>query len=162
MKNLLCKLKTASRNEFFLQNQYCFYFLINYDHSYNPLNPISLKFLISIVDRFLLFVLANSKFQIHWISCIYLKGEDFLVKMGGSPYKGGCLKKGSKNCFSLIKYGFCSSNALYSESLSFRMFIFILTPFHTWDCYYFVLHLRLVLLIKLFFITLVFSLLKMK
>ena len=75
---------------------------------------------------------------------------------------GGCLKKGSKNCFSLIKYGFCSSNALYSESLSFRMFIFILTPFHTWDCYYFVLNLRLVLPIKLFFITLVFSLLKMK
>ena len=34
-------------------------------------------------------------------------------------------------------YGFCSSNALYSTSLSFRMFIFLLTPFDTWDCYYF-------------------------
>ena len=48
-------------------------------------------------------------------------------------------------------YGFCSSNALYSASLSFRMFIFILTPFDTSDCYYFGLNLSLVLLIKVFF-----------
>ena len=42
-----------------------------------------------------------------------------------------------KQCFSLILYGLCSSNALYLASLSFRMFIFCLTPFDTYDCYYF-------------------------
>ena len=34
-------------------------------------------------------------------------------------------------------HGFCGSNVLYSASLSFRMFIFLLTPFDTWDCCYF-------------------------
>ena len=34
-----------------------------------------------------------------------------------------------KHYFLLIMYGFCSSNALYSASLLFRMFIFVLTPF---------------------------------
>ena len=45
-------------------------------------------------------------------------------------------------------YGFCSSNALYPASLLFRMFIFILSPFDTWDCCYFGLNLSLVLLTK--------------
>ena len=55
--------------------------------------------------------------------------QDFFVKMAG---KGGC-----KHCFSLIRYGFCKGNALYSASISFRMFIFLLTPFGTWECYFF-------------------------
>ena len=49
-------------------------------------------------------------------------------------------------------YGFCSSNALYWESPSLRIFIFILTPFDAWNCYYFGLNLSLVLLIKVFFV----------
>ena len=36
-------------------------------------------------------------------------------------------------CHTVIMYGFCSSNVLYSASLSFRMFIFVLTLFDTWD-----------------------------
>ena len=42
-----------------------------------------------------------------------------------------------KYCFPLMMYGFCSNNALYSASLSFTIFIFILNPFNTWDCNYF-------------------------
>ena len=33
--------------------------------------------------------------------------------------------------------GFCSNNALCSASLSFTIFLFLLTPFDIWDCYYF-------------------------
>ena len=77
---------------------------------------------------------------------------------------------GCKHCFSLIIYGFCSSNALSSASLLFRMIIFIFTPFDVLTpfdtCCYFGLNLSLVLLIKVFFIKrhvpLFFSLLKMK
>ena len=57
-----------------------------------------------------------------------------------------------KYCFSLILYEFCSSNALYSASLLFGMFIFRLIHFKTWDCYYFGLNISLVLLIKVLFI----------
>ena len=40
----------------------------------------------------------------------------------------------SRHCFSLASYGFCISSALYSESLSFRMFFFLLAPFdHSWQ-----------------------------
>ena len=39
--------------------------------------------------------------------------------------------EGGKHCFSLIMYRFCSSNTLYSASLPFRMFIFILTHVDT-------------------------------
>ena len=46
------------------------------------------------------------------------------IKVGGSPVR-------DKHCFSLIMYGFCSSNALYSTNLSIRMFIFLLNPFDT-------------------------------
>ena len=51
--------------------------------------------------------------------------QDFLIKIGGQSIQGGCLQKG-KHYFSLIMYGFCSYNTLYSASLSFRVFIFIL------------------------------------
>ena len=45
--------------------------------------------------------------------------------MGGiSRYSGGVSVEGAcKHCFSLIMYEFCSSNAPYSASLSFIMFI---------------------------------------
>ena len=40
--------------------------------------------------------------------------QDFLVKIGGcSPYSEVVYRKGGKHCFSLVIYGFCSSNALY-------------------------------------------------
>ena len=60
----------------------------------------------------------------------YLKIEG-VVHIEGVPIEGGM------HCFSLIMYEFCSSNALYSVSLSFRMFVFLLTSFGTWDCYCF-------------------------
>ena len=60
----------------------------------------------------------------------------------GETGGGGGLYKVCKHCFSLIRYGFCKSNALYSASLSFRMFIFLLNPFDTKECYYFGLNLR--------------------
>ena len=49
-------------------------------------------------------------------------------------------------------YGFCSSNAFYSVSLSFRTSILLLNPFDTDDCYYFGLNLNQVLPIKVLFI----------
>ena len=51
--------------------------------------------------------------------------QDFLVKMGrGVGSIGGLSMKGGKKCFSLIMYRFCGSNALFSVTLSFRIFIF--------------------------------------
>ena len=38
---------------------------------------------------------------------------------------------GCKQFLSLVMHGFCSSNALYTTSLKFRRFIFLLTPFDT-------------------------------
>ena len=52
--------------------------------------------------------------------------QDVLVKMGGNPFRGFVYRMRVKHCFSLIMYGFCSSNAFYLASLSFRMFITIL------------------------------------
>ena len=37
-------------------------------------------------------------------------------------------------CFSLVKYGFCGSNALYSGSISFKSLLSI-TPFGIRDCH---------------------------
>ena len=51
--------------------------------------------------------------------------------------------RGCKHCFWLILYWHCGNNALYSASLLF-IFIFLLTPFNTRDCYYFKSNLRLV------------------
>ena len=47
---------------------------------------------------------------------------------------------------------FFSNNSLYSVSLSCTMFIFLSTPFNSWDCYYFGSDLSLVLLIKMLLI----------
>ena len=55
----------------------------------------------------------------------------------------------ARRCFSLVTYGLCTNNTLYSASLSF-MFIFFLTSFDATDCYCFKSNLRLVLLIKMF------------
>ena len=52
--------------------------------------------------------------------------QDFLVKMvGGVAHIVGLsiYRKGGKHWFPLVMYSFCSSNALYSASFSFRMFI---------------------------------------
>ena len=44
--------------------------------------------------------------------------------MGGRVfYIGGLSLEGGKYCFLIITCEFCSSNALYSASLSFRIFI---------------------------------------
>ena len=52
--------------------------------------------------------------------------QDFLVKMEGETHVEEVVyRKGGKHCFSLVIYGFCSSSALYSASLSFRMSIVI-------------------------------------
>ena len=64
-------------------------------------------------------------------------------------------RRGDKHSFSLIMYGVCSRNAVYSASLSFRMFIFHLTAFDNSDYYfgyYFGLNISLVLRIKELFI----------
>ena len=56
--------------------------------------------------------------------------QDFLVKMGGSPYREGSIEGERKHRFSLIRYEFCrSKDALFSASLLYRMFIFVLTGF---------------------------------
>ena len=74
--------------------------------------------------------------------------QDFFVKMvvvvvvvvvgegeeieGGVHIVGLSVKRKYMESFSLTMYGFCSSNALYSASLSFSLpFIFILTHFDT-------------------------------
>ena len=59
------------------------------------------------------------------------------------------IEVGALHCFPLKIYGFCSSNALYLESLqsiSTRMF----DTFDNWDHYYFESNLSLELLIKVF------------
>ena len=61
----------------------------------------------------------------------------FPCKNGGRgiSYRGLAYKKRvSKHCFSLIMYGFCSSNAHYLESLSFRIFFWLFDFFNfaTW------------------------------
>ena len=97
-------------------------------------------------------------------------GSRFPSENGGSSYRGLSIEGGGggggKHCFSLIRYKFFSSNALYFISFSFKIFIFLLTPCDTFDCYYFGPNLSQVLLIKVLFIkkhvTLFFSLLKMK
>ena len=54
----------------------------------------------------------------------------FLVKIGGggSLFRGMSMEGCGKNCFPLVMYGVCHNNAVYSVSLSFVMFTFLLTP----------------------------------
>ena len=56
---------------------------------------------------------------------------------------------GVNRYFSLIMYGYGSNNTLYSASLPFVMFIFLLTPFDTRDSHYFRSNVSLVLLINI-------------
>ena len=65
----------------------------------------------------------------------------------GTPYDpNGELgnKRVVQHWFSLVMWRFCSDNALYSASLSFTMFVFLLTSFDTWD-YFFQSNLSLIL-----------------
>ena len=57
--------------------------------------------------------------EIFWKIIEEGRDQDILVKMGGSPFRVDFLCNGrrGKRCFSLLMYGFCSSNALYSPSL---------------------------------------------
>ena len=79
-----------------------------------------------------------------WPRLLCKKGE-------GSPYRWGGVYIKGEYCFSLIRYEFFWSNALYSASLSFKMFIFLLTAFDTWECDSFGLNLSQVLLMKVLF-----------
>ena len=63
-------------------------------------------------------------------------GSRFSCKNRGLSIKGRGGGSG-KQSLSLIMYGFCSSNAPHSARFSFGFFIFLMTPFDTWDCYYF-------------------------
>ena len=54
-------------------------------------------------------------------------------KTGRVSHIGGLSIKGA-HCVPLILCGFCSNNTVYSASLSFAIFIFVLTPFDTWGC----------------------------
>ena len=47
------------------------------------------------------------------------EGQYFFVKLGDVCRRGG------KQCLLLIMYGFCSSTALYSASLLFRLLLFL-------------------------------------
>ena len=49
-------------------------------------------------------------------------GSRFSCKDGGNPYRGSCLQKSRGVSTAFIMYGFSSDNALFSASLSFRMF----------------------------------------
>lgn len=68
------------------------------------------------------------------------RDQDLLVKIGkwgGVAYLRGRRRGGSKQSFSLIMFGFCSGNALYTAILSFGLFIFLLAHFDTRGFYYF-------------------------
>ena len=67
----------------------------------------------------------------HPLPPLFIGALGFLknYKRGGSIFSCknvGCLKKEGKQCCSLIMYEFCSGNALYSASVSFRMLFWFL------------------------------------
>ena len=93
-----------------------------------------------------------------WVSPALFIGGDFcenVEKGGGLEFLGKMrvlhrkiiYKKGEAALF-ICKYGFCSKNAFYLASLSFKIFIFRLTLFDTWSWFYFELNLSLALLMK--------------
>ena len=94
---------------------------------------------------------VKEKIQSKWIKVDKKQIKIKLLSMA-SCYSWRIYRGGSKHCFPLIRYGFCSSDALYSSNLSFGMFIFLLTAFNISDIYYFRLNLSHVLLIKVLFI----------
>ena len=60
--------------------------------------------------------------------------------------------EGTKQCFPLMMYGFYSDNALYLGSFSFAVFIFTLSHFDTWHCYYFESSISVLIYIKVLLI----------
>ena len=66
---------------------------------------------------------------IYFISTITTKLLFSYINPSGLACKCRKLLRGGKHCFSLIMYGCFSGNALYSASLSSRMFIFF---FESW------------------------------
>ena len=70
-----------------------------------------------------------------WNGFQNFESRRFLVKMGGNPCRGTVYKRERKHCFSSVMHEFCINKLtkLFSKaSLSFTMFIFLLTPFGTW------------------------------
>ena len=102
---------------------YLFVCMVDQSHTYHfSISPLRL-FQVSHVILLVWFPL----FIGGWDFWKIIEGEDqdFLVKMGGSPYRGFVYWKRGKHCLSLAMYGFWSSNGFYLASLSFRMFIII-------------------------------------
>ena len=65
-------------------------------------------------------------------------GRRFSSKNGRVVHIGEkVIYKGRGKHYFSWKYGFFCKNALYSTSLLLTMFIFLITPIDTWDCYYF-------------------------
>ena len=60
--------------------------------------------------------------------------------------------EGTKQCFPLMMYGFYSDDALYLGSFSFAVFIFTLSHFDTWHCYYFESSISVLIYIKVLLI----------
>ena len=61
------------------------------------------------------------------------RNQNFLVKMEGVVFHIGVVYRmgAGKYCFSSVMCRFCSSNALCSAIILFRMFVFILILFDT-------------------------------
>ena len=57
-------------------------------------------------------------------------------------------RKESEHCFSLVMDEFCRNETLYLLIVSLTMYIFLLTGFDTWHCFYFELIPNLVFLIN--------------
>ena len=76
-------------------------------------------------------------------SRFFCKNRGRVINIEGVVYR-----REGYHCFSLMIYGFCSKNVLYSASVSFTIFIFLLTSFDTWHCYYFKSNLTFVLHMK--------------
>ena len=81
-----------------------------------------------------LFIGGLRFFKNHW-----KRRSIFPCKNGGKVilYRKAVYRRRDKHCFSLITCGFCSSNALYSASLSVRIFIFIFWLFKLCPWVYF-------------------------
>lgn len=52
------------------------------------------------------------------------EAQDFLVNMGVAHRRGVVYRRRVQHCFSLMMYGFCCSNVLYSLTSLFTMFFF--------------------------------------
>ena len=121
MLNLIYCLKSS------LQLAFCFLFVCMVNQTQMYLSSISPLWLFQVIICNIVWTPLFIGVWDFWK--IIEGGSRFSCKNGVcSPYKEGGVvcRKGGKHwfslVFSLVMYGFCSSNALYSANLSFRMF----------------------------------------